>query len=56
MPQFTDARGVPIFYDVHTAEGSPRGVVQLAHGYGEHAGRYGRLIDLAIDPFRQVGS
>ncbi|MET0780224.1 MAG: alpha/beta hydrolase [Microbacterium sp.] len=45
MPQFTDARGVPIIYDVYPAQGTPRGVVQLAHGYGEHAGRYGRLID-----------
>ena len=45
MPQFTDVRGVPIVYDVYAAHGTPRAVVQLAHGYGEHAGRYARLID-----------
>lgn len=42
--EFTDAHGVDIVYDVHPAQGSPRGVVQLLHGVGEHAGRYGALI------------
>jgi len=49
MPQFTDVRGVPIVYDVYAAHGTPRAVVQLAHGYGEHAGRYTRLIDELTD-------
>ncbi|MEV4668694.1 alpha/beta fold hydrolase [Microbacterium sp. LWO12-1.2] len=42
--EFTDAHGIAIVYDVHSAEGMPRGVVQLLHGVGEHAGRYGALI------------
>ena len=43
--EFTDAHGVAIVYDVHPAAGTPRGVVQLLHGVGEHAGRYTALID-----------
>lgn len=42
--EFTDAHGIIIVYDVHAAVGTPRGVVQLLHGVGEHAGRYGKLI------------
>lgn len=44
MPEFIDAHGIAIVYDVHPAQGTPRGVVQLLHGVGEHAGRYGDLI------------
>ena len=44
MPEFVDAHGVAIVYDVHEAQGRPRAVVQLLHGVGEHAGRYGALI------------
>lgn len=43
MPEFTDAHGVDIVYDIHPAIGRPRGVVQLLHGVGEHAGRYAAL-------------
>lgn len=42
--EFTDADGIAIVYDVHQAVGDARGVVQLLHGVGEHAGRYGALI------------
>ncbi|KAA9108130.1 alpha/beta fold hydrolase [Microbacterium rhizomatis] len=44
MPEFIDAHGIAIVYDVHPAETSPRGVVQLLHGVGEHAGRYAATI------------
>ncbi len=42
---FTDAHGIRIFFDVHPAQ-TPRAraVVQLAHGVGEHAGRYSEVI------------
>jgi len=44
--EFADAHGIAIVYDVHpAADGvTPRGAVQLLHGVGEHAGRYGALI------------
>lgn len=45
MPEYTDAHGITIVYDVHPAKTRPRAVVQLLHGVGEHAGRYGALID-----------
>jgi alpha-beta hydrolase superfamily lysophospholipase len=45
MPEFTDAHGIAIVYDVHPAKTEPRAVVQLLHGVGEHAGRYAALID-----------
>jgi alpha-beta hydrolase superfamily lysophospholipase len=44
MPEFTDAHGIVITYDAHPAVGTPRGVVQLLHGVGEHAGRYASLV------------
>ena len=45
MPEFTDAHGIAIVYDVHPAQTETRAVVQLLHGVGEHAGRYARLIE-----------
>lgn len=48
MPEFVDAYGIPIVYDVYEATG-PRAVVQLLHGVGEHAGRYGALIEALVD-------
>ncbi|WP_125133008.1 alpha/beta fold hydrolase [Microbacterium sp. 10M-3C3] len=48
MPEFVDAHGVAIVYDVAEAA-RPRAVVQLLHGVGEHAGRYGALIAALVD-------
>lgn len=42
VPTFTDERGVAITYDLWPAS-NPRAVVQIAHGVGEHAGRYAEL-------------
>lgn len=36
---FQGVGAVRIVYDVWTPPGKPRGVVVLAHGYGEHARR-----------------
>jgi alpha-beta hydrolase superfamily lysophospholipase len=43
--EFIDRDGIAIVYDVYEAGGEARGVVQLLHGVGEHAGRYGAFID-----------
>jgi len=48
MPEFVDAYGISIVYDVYEAA-EPRAVVQLLHGVGEHAGRYGALIEALVD-------
>ncbi|PVE98597.1 alpha/beta fold hydrolase [Microbacterium sp. TPD7012] len=47
--EFTDAHGIAIVYDVHPATATARGVVQLLHGVGEHAGRYGVLAKALTD-------
>ncbi|KTR93992.1 lysophospholipase [Microbacterium testaceum] len=47
MPEFDDAYGITIVYDVYEAT-TPRGVVQLLHGVGEHAGRYAALIEALV--------
>ena len=47
MAEFIDAHGISIVYDNYPAAGEPRGVIQLLHGVGEHAGRY-RLLATAL--------
>lgn len=47
--EFVDAHGIAIVYDVYEAAGTARGVVQLLHGVGEHAGRYARTIQVLVE-------
>ena len=49
MPEFVDAHGVEIVYDHYRPTGPTRGVVQVLHGVGEHAGRYVALIAALTD-------
>ncbi|PJJ65132.1 alpha/beta fold hydrolase [Compostimonas suwonensis] len=42
MPQFTDEHGVVVSYYVWDVP-EPKGIVQLVHGLGDHATRYGAL-------------
>ncbi|WP_042937742.1 alpha/beta hydrolase [Rhodococcus sp. AW25M09] len=42
---FAGVHGTRIVYDVWTPEDAPTGVVVLAHGLAEHAGRYRHVID-----------
>lgn len=44
MPEYIDAYGISIVYDVFEPAGEPRAVVQLLHGVGEHSGRYSALV------------
>ncbi|SNT52225.1 alpha/beta hydrolase [Rhodococcoides kyotonense] len=41
---FTGVHGTTIVYDVHLPE-NPSGFLVLSHGLGEHAGRYGEVIE-----------
>ncbi|WP_127792075.1 alpha/beta hydrolase [Agromyces sp. LHK192] len=43
MPTFTDGHGVRIHYESWRVP-EPNAVIQLAHGVGEHIGRYGPLV------------
>src|SRR6218665_3672181 len=43
MPVFSDSYGIAIHYEMWRVT-QPRAVVQLAHGVGEHIGRYRELI------------
>jgi len=42
MPEYTDAHGVVISYYEWLVD-SPTAIIQIAHGVGEHAGRYAAL-------------
>lgn len=42
--QFTSSDGLPIACSRWDARGPSRGIVQIAHGLGEHIGRYAELI------------
>lgn len=47
MPQFTDAHGIAITYYEWHAE-KPRAVIQIVHGLGDHARRYGALAEQLV--------
>jgi acylglycerol lipase len=40
--------GVELFWQGWLPAGDPRGVVLLCHGLGEHAGRYGNVVDALV--------
>lgn len=44
---FTDAYGITIHFSVWKV-GKPRGVVQLAHGLGDHSGRYEAVVQALV--------
>ena len=47
--QFTSADGLAIACARWDARGLVRGVVQIAHGMGEHIGRYGGVIEGLVE-------
>ncbi|MCB1676374.1 MAG: lysophospholipase [Halioglobus sp.] len=59
--RFTGARGVDTYYRYWLSDGPPRALVLLAHGAGEHSGRYAKLAeyltarDYAVAALAHVG-
>jgi alpha-beta hydrolase superfamily lysophospholipase len=55
--QFTSSDGLSIACEKWSGHHEPRGVIQIAHGLGEHIGRYAELADfLAEDEFVVYGN
>lgn len=46
---FTGAHGQQITYDVHRPAGTPRALVVIAHGLGEHGARYAYVAERFVD-------
>jgi len=46
--QFTSSDGLPIASERWSGRRPVRGVVQIAHGLGEHMGRYGEFADMLV--------
>ena len=48
---FTGLKDFSIYYQCWLPEGEARAVLLVAHGYAEHSGRYGNLVDPRyVDP------
>ena len=47
--QFTSSDGLSIACEKWSGQHEPRGVVQIAHGLGEHMGRYAELAKLLVE-------
>jgi acylglycerol lipase len=45
---FTGERGLTIFWQRWLPDDAPRAVLLVAHGYAEHSGRYGNLVDYFV--------
>ena len=45
---FTAHDGIDIFYQMWTPEEKPRAIFLIAHGIGEHGGRYGNYVDYFV--------
>ena len=46
--QFTGQAGVPIRWQAWLPDGAPKAVLVVAHGFGEHIGRYGNLVEVVV--------
>jgi len=42
---FAGYGGVELYYQRWRADGPPKAVLPIVHGYGEHSGRYGNVVD-----------
>ncbi|MCH8008597.1 MAG: alpha/beta hydrolase [Chloroflexi bacterium] len=45
---FPGKGGIEIYHQRWLPDGDPRAILLVAHGYGEHSGRYGNLVDFFV--------
>lgn len=45
---FTGERGLRIYWQCWLPDDAPRAILLVAHGYAEHSGRYGNLVDYFV--------
>jgi alpha-beta hydrolase superfamily lysophospholipase len=46
--EFEGQNGFKIYYQAWIPDQKPKAVIQLVHGFGEHSGRYGNLVDKLV--------
>jgi len=46
--EFIGVKDTKIYYQCWLPDSAPKAIIQLVHGFGEHAGRYGNLVNVVV--------